>query len=637
MQYRAEINGLRALAVVPVILFHAGFEAFSGGFVGVDVFFVISGYLITTIIFEEKKAGNFTYRGFYERRLRRILPALFFVMLFCLPISGVLMLPGEMKAFSQSILAVTVSASNILFWRTSGYFDVAAEFKPLIHTWSLAVEEQFYIFYPILISLIWKFGKARMLAVLICIALISLLLAQWGSLNKPTAAFFLLPTRVFELIIGAAVALVLASRTEVHNISITNYRSRQQLGSAIGFFLIAFSFTFFNRETPFPGVYALVPTVGTALIIFYTTPTTFIGRVLSSGPFVLIGLCSYSAYLWHQPMLAFARIWAGGPLDNSTLLILSLMLLGFTYFTWKYIETPFRDKNILSRRDVFRFSFFGASLLVLIGGAGVLSNGFLFRYKIDDRYLAAINYSELGKYVAARFSERMMVPFGPPDGRKNILIIGDSYGQDLVNAVFESGADKSYRISTRYILQGCGNLFINRDVFLNKLAPDNLKKCLSKVSGFGYEDLYVDDALRALMVEADEVWYASAWEYWQAELIDVSVRNTQALTGKPVRVFGRKNFGTIDVKYLLSLTKPERVNYKIVTDPDVVKVNEVMRRKLDSGIYIDMQRILCQDQVDHCNIFTNEAELISHDGGHLTRVGAIYLGSKIFSDGKFVY
>ena len=209
MKYRAEIDGLRALAVVPVILFHAGFELFSGGFVGVDVFFVISGYLITTILIEDIENKRFSIVNFYERRARRILPALFFVMLVCIPFAWMWMLPNQMKDFSQSLVAVSLLASNILFWRESGYFDTASELKPLLHTWSLAVEEQYYILFPIFLMFTWRLGVKWILILLSIIFFISLGLAQWGSYSYAFAAFFLLPTRGWELLVGVFIAFYL--------------------------------------------------------------------------------------------------------------------------------------------------------------------------------------------------------------------------------------------------------------------------------------------------------------------------------------------------------------------------------------------------------------------------------------------
>ena len=206
MDYRREIDGLRAIAVLPVILFHAGFETFSGGFVGVDVFFVISGYLITTIIIAELEQGKFSIINFYERRARRILPALFLVMLVCIPLAWFWLLPRDMQDFSQSLVAVTVFASNILFWRESGYFDTAAELKPLLHTWSLAVEEQYYVIFPLFLMSFWRLGKRWIMILLVAVFVVSLALAQWASLAKPSAAFFLLPARGWELLVGAFAA-----------------------------------------------------------------------------------------------------------------------------------------------------------------------------------------------------------------------------------------------------------------------------------------------------------------------------------------------------------------------------------------------------------------------------------------------
>jgi peptidoglycan/LPS O-acetylase OafA/YrhL len=199
MKYRAEIDGLRALAVLPVILFHAGFEWFSGGFVGVDVFFVISGYLITTIIISEMADGKFSIINFYERRARRILPALFFVMAACLPFAWFWLAPTHLKNFGQSLAAVSTFSSNILFWWESGYFDTAAELKPLLHTWSLAVEEQFYLLFPLLLMITWRLGVRWILTLLALLFLCSLALAHWGAYNYPTASFYMLPTRGWEL------------------------------------------------------------------------------------------------------------------------------------------------------------------------------------------------------------------------------------------------------------------------------------------------------------------------------------------------------------------------------------------------------------------------------------------------------
>jgi peptidoglycan/LPS O-acetylase OafA/YrhL len=221
MDYRPEIDGLRALAVLPVILFHAGFETFSGGFVGVDVFFVISGYLITTIILKELEQDDFSIARFYERRARRILPALFLVMFVCIPFAWLWLLPDDMQRFSQSLVAVSTFVSNLLFWQESGYFDTAAELKPLLHTWSLAVEEQYYVLFPLFLVLVWPFGKRWILVLLALGAVLSLSLAEWGSFRRPAATFYLLPTRGWELLLGALIAFYLSKDNRLKAAGVT--------------------------------------------------------------------------------------------------------------------------------------------------------------------------------------------------------------------------------------------------------------------------------------------------------------------------------------------------------------------------------------------------------------------------------
>ncbi len=299
MKYRAEIDGLRALAVVPVILFHAGFEVFSGGFVGVDVFFVISGYLITTILIEDMENDRFSIINFYERRARRILPALFFVMLVCLPFAWMWMLPDRMKDFSQSIVAVNLFASNILFWLESGYFGAASENKPLLHTWSLAVEEQYYVLFPIFLFVAWRFGKNRVFWMIIVFAAISLALSEWAWRNEPSANFYLAPTRAWELLAGSIAAFV------AHKSGVKANNALSLLGLAA----ILFAIFAYDKNTPFPSVYALVPVVGVVLLVLFSGKETLTAKLLSTKLFVGIGLISYSAYLWHQPIFAFIRVY----------------------------------------------------------------------------------------------------------------------------------------------------------------------------------------------------------------------------------------------------------------------------------------------------------------------------------------
>jgi peptidoglycan/LPS O-acetylase OafA/YrhL len=313
MQYRPEIDGLRAVAVLPVMLFHAGLGAFAGGFVGVDVFFVISGYLITSIILAELEQGCFSIKRFYERRARRILPALFLVLAVCVLLAQVWMLPDQFHEFSRATLSVVFFASNIFFWKSTDYFAPEAEENPLLHTWSLAIEEQFYIVFPVLMLLLWQAGRNAVAVLVVLATVASLALAQYGAYTSPLATFYLLPTRAWELGVGAICAFALHGRA----------RREQPLLALLGFGLIVYAVFAFDGETPFASLYALVPVGGAALVILYGGSTRLVGRVLASGPLVGIGLVSYSAYLWHQPLFAFARVRLAVPPSTGLLLLLT--------------------------------------------------------------------------------------------------------------------------------------------------------------------------------------------------------------------------------------------------------------------------------------------------------------------------
>jgi peptidoglycan/LPS O-acetylase OafA/YrhL len=270
--------------VLPVILFHAGFETFSGGFVGVDVFFVISGYLITTIILAELENGKFSIVNFYERRARRILPALFFVMLVCVPFAWVLQTPSDLNNFSKSLIAVPLFISNIFFWKDGGYFETATELKPLLHTWSLSVEEQYYVLFPLLLMIFWRFGKRWILLTLGLLFLTSFILSQWAAYAKPEAAFYLLPTRSWEFLIGVFSAFYLTRRQMGDFKGATGDLSQTSsawfnkgLSEFCGYMGVAgifYAVFAYSKITPFPGLYTLIPTLGTALIILFATQQT---------------------------------------------------------------------------------------------------------------------------------------------------------------------------------------------------------------------------------------------------------------------------------------------------------------------------------------------------------------------------
>ena len=358
--YRPEIDGLRAIAVGAVILYHAqitifGHQPFKGGFIGVDIFFVISGYLITSIILKELiTTGSFLFKNFYERRIRRILPALLFVMLVSLPFAWMYLLPSMFIDFSKSILYSLGFSSNFYFhYSGQQYGAESGLLKPFLHTWTLSVEEQFYILFPIVLLITFKYFRKYLIHILILGFAISLGLADWFSRNYPSFNFYVLPTRGWELLAGSILAYF-----EINN----GHRSKNKILNlilpSIGLLLIGHSVLSFNEEMLHPSFYTLSPIMGVCLIIWFSNKKEIITKILSTKLFVGIGLISYSLYLWHYPIFAFARLKYSTPseYDKFEWIVLSIILSLISYF---FVERPFRNKK-------YKFNFIIKCLVLII-------------------------------------------------------------------------------------------------------------------------------------------------------------------------------------------------------------------------------------------------------------------------------
>ncbi|MDX2307533.1 MAG: acyltransferase family protein [Hyphomicrobium sp.] len=362
--YRADIDGLRAIAVLSVVFYHAGVPGFSGGFVGVDVFFVISGYLITRILASELDTGRYSILAFYERRIRRLFPALFAMLGVCLIAGQFLLLPREFDEFAQSLAAATLFVSNIFFWQTTDYFAGPAHLKPLLHTWSLAVEEQFYIVFPVLLAVLHAHARKYLLAMVAVLALVSLALAEWAVHAKPIAAFYLMPARFFELAIGALLALGVGGATVP--------QWAREVAAGLGLLCLTAAIALFGPEAPFPGLSALIPCFGAALIIWAGekgTPRS--AAILTARPMVGVGLISYSLYLWHWPLLAFARQASGEILSPATIAILVIASFALALLSWHFVEQPFRHRDSdTARGPIFRTAL-GTMSVALAAGIGI--------------------------------------------------------------------------------------------------------------------------------------------------------------------------------------------------------------------------------------------------------------------------
>lgn len=536
MDYRREVDGLRALAVLPVLFFHAGFKTFSGGFVGVDVFFVISGYLITAIILAEKQAGTFSIIKFYERRARRILPALFFVMFSCLPFAWLWLLPQDMKSFSQSLVAVSAFASNILFWQSSGYFDIATELKPLLHTWSLAVEEQYYLLFPVFLMLAWRLGKRWILGLLAAAFAASLAAAHWGSVAKPEAAFYLLPTRGWELLIGVFVAFYFSGRENS-----SPAKPLSEAGGALGLALIVYAIFAFDKETPFPSLYTLLPTIGTALILLYATHRTVVGKLLGNKIFVGIGLISYSTYLWHQPLYSFARHRILGEPSKLLFGFLAVLSIVLAYFSWKYVEAPFRNKATISRRNVFYFSGVGTVFFIVIGGIGFLNKGF------DSRLPPNLVWESMGAKVEKKgvicepkavdgYPGVLACDFGDKGSGKAMFLYGDSHAQAISEELNKTLASNNIR-GVKVALDACHVVPTVRDAREISMSKD---ECLNSFQSL---HAYIKN-------EKADIIVASRWSFRlypiSGEIEDMPARNSEGgLEREPYKEFVVVNGGKV--------------------------------------------------------------------------------------------
>ena len=437
MKYRPEIDGLRALAVLPVMLFHAGFDAFSGGFVGVDIFFVISGYLITSIIMSELDAGKFSLLDFYERRARRIIPALVLVILACMPAAWFLLVPSDLEDFASSALSVIIFASNFFFWQQSGYFETAAELKPLLHTWSLAIEEQYYFLFPLLMMGVWGLSRRHILTMFVGVFAASLLYAQFTIQYYPSTAFYLLPTRIWELMLGVLCAYYLRVKTLQH--PSVWYESI----SIIGLALIVYSVIYFDEFTQTPSLSTLIPTGGAALVILFASHSQWTRYFLSGKLIVGIGLISYSAYLWHQPLLAFARHRVMGephPLIMSSLLLIALLL---AWLSWYFVETPFRRRRFCkSQRAVFLNTVASLMMVFIIAAPLVYYHGFPgrmpeYRWEPENDYAVenlwndkALRYLGFPKH-SEWTNANVTIPISDNISSNKVLIIGDSHAGHL--------------------------------------------------------------------------------------------------------------------------------------------------------------------------------------------------------------
>jgi peptidoglycan/LPS O-acetylase OafA/YrhL len=614
-------------------MYHAGYAYFCGGYVGVDVFFVISGFLITSIIFEEMENKTFTIAKFYERRARRILPALFFVLLCSIPFAWRWLMPSDLKDFTESLWSVLYFGSNFLFWRKTDYFQTAADLRPLLHTWSLSVEEQFYIIYPPILMYLRRFGPKFVLICLTSLLLASLFTAQWGVNNAPRAAFFLLPHRGWELLVGALAALYYRSRRAPLPLVLNT------VFSLLGIALIFLPVFIYDGRTPFPGKAALVPVVGAGLILLFSDENNLVGRALSARPLVWIGLISYSAYLWHQVIFALFKQRFGSQLFDSYAPLLIAIAFGLACVSYWLVERPFRR-----RATVTQLIAVMTSCCIVAAAAGVVFEEVINRDKMlvpSYRMAVSLASPELLSYVERRDVEMECSPdvvefgfrqckFGDASQPKQLALWGDSLGAALLYGLDQIGKERGIG-GMAFLADGCPPVLGLR----NTIVP----QCTIATNGEILKRIEQDPDFKRVLIVGNMIgaMHAPNVKIDNSPSSPAVVRERIATAASELRSRGKTT-------YLLeqgpsfpeSVSQYEFENLRHGGDEPPLVVSrashaaavadvKVLRDVVDR--YIGMESFYCDE--NSCSSYDRAGKMIVWDTVHPTRYGAIKIARHI--------
>ncbi|MEP9349458.1 acyltransferase family protein [Xanthobacter sp. KR7-225] len=661
MKYRADIDGLRALAILPVVLFHGGIV--TGGFVGVDVFFVISGFLITNIIYSEIVDNNFSIIKFYDRRIRRIIPALFF-MIFCVTGLAFALFPAaDLIDYGRSVIATTLFASNIYFWGSVDYFSDGERPLPLLHTWSLAVEEQFYIFFPIFLIVAMRFLKARAVFVaLAAVAAVSLAASWWGAQEVPRLTFYMLPTRAWELLAGSLLALPV----------LRPLPSRHAPWVAwLGLVLLVVPMGLYTSQTTFPGITALPPVLGSALIIYagMSGAGGTVKTLLSNPALVYVGRISYSLYLWHWPLLVFGYLYFGSDMGWVPTLVLIALSVALAAFSLHFVEAPFRRGALFPS---LRMRYLGTACVMLlaigVGYAIVGNNGFAGRMSPASRELMAqekgnpltrycLNNQGFSLKETVRLppADRCILESGPSSAPYHALIWGDSHadaltpglraylGQDVpLRQVSKAGCPPligATGYSPRQRSRGSRCEAFNIRVMAELAAVKDVSTVYIAgrwsdwlgQSNFGADINYLIDA------RSDELSAENSRRVLKAALNE-TVRKLRAM-GRQVVLFGevpefkhqvtgclvRKDFLGVSAQECSVISREE---FAATVGPARAILAEVARENPDVTVVFP-DTLLCDEK--RCSAF-NGSELLYRDSHHLSATGARWLFARIPRD-----
>jgi peptidoglycan/LPS O-acetylase OafA/YrhL len=626
--YRPDIDGLRAFAVILVILFHLDVSLFSGGFVGVDVFFVISGFLITRIITNEiLETKRFSFSNFYLRRARRILPALFFTLILSFGLGYLLFAPQHFERLGGALVHAVLSVSNFYFWGESDYFNTASEFKPLLHTWYLGIEEQFYIFWPLfLLLIVTKMPKSMTSFVIVMVGLFSLGLnavfaagpdSSWlkpfpaisGLLQEGSSnIFFLTPFRVFEFAIGACLVRLV-------NVQPGNKILLEPL-VVIGLFMIIYPAMTYTEDIVFPSFNALLPCLGTGLLI-YSGTAAYSGRLLDNKLAVGIGLISYSLYLIHWPLIVFYKYWKLGEFNTVDKAGIATVATVCAAMMYRMVEQPFRRGATAAKKSNRVFAAACAMVAAMLVYPAVKvwrGDGWLWRF--DAKLADQINFDahHYDDYVWARHI-RLRTDFAD-NGKPKVVVIGDSMAADFVNVLGESNQFENLDVVTLPIGHRCKSVFpLSPDTY-RKYLPGSVEKCRQQ-----HEKVMNSP----LLDHADTVVLASLWDGWEIELIDSTVQFLKSKGVPQVAVVGRKDQSVNGVKFNAQFAfRRSAHRLRTLVGKAAERKNAKIAGLESDFIFINLLEHFCDDT--GCQRVTDEGYLIIYDKTHLSPMGARMIG-----------
>ena len=650
--YRPEIDGLRAIAVISVIIYHAKISIFGsnilkGGFLGVDIFFVISGYLITSIIYKEiKLTNNFSFVNFYARRIRRIIPALFFVILFSMPFAWKLILPLDLVNFSKSLLSSMGFISNYFFY-TAGqeYISKDSLYAPLLHTWSLSVEEQYYIIFPLFFFIFFKFFKNGIFVLLISIFCVSFFYANIGSEYFPSLNFYSLLSRLWEIMAGAIIAILYLNT----NMKKTPEKLKNVF-MLIGILLIFFPIIFYDNTIRHPSILTLPIIIGTCIIIWYSSKDNIVTKILSSKPLVSIGLISYSLYLWHYPIFAFSRIKFTGFISETYYkeIIIFLLLIALSLFTYFFIEKPFRNKKNSFKFTIYPIAFFSV-IFIIFSTTVIINNGFDNRFYSDEKYkLSSSSYNQDFDYLNDYYNNDYY-----KNHKIHVLIVGNSHAINLLNILINTDLKKDYYFNipgpklrgsnTPGSKQRLGN---NYQV---KYFYDFLKEGKAIIDG-PHENFLKH--LKKQYRKSEIIILHSLWSETDVSLIE-DINSILVKDNKKLIVIDNSLYSTVKLSYMFN-----RLDYFVYMNKRLPNTNELIniekelfndianKNELNVKIYdlakknnikiLKMENINCNIVEKRCPVITKNGYKIYWDYGHLTNAGAKFFSEIIQKNEEFL-